>query len=335
MMKTKAVINKLLASKDPAIQLKVHLRLLGNDYKSREVQKIASIIKERSPVVSGLFNALSAQEKLFKIRKVGEGRVYKKWEGIHWVLADLADIGYPPGDQTLLTSIKLELNWLLSKKRWASKKTINNRRRFCASQEGNGLFSIISLGLAEYVWEACTTLADRLITYQWEDGGWNCDVRPEAINSSYHESAIPLRALNIFERKTNDQVARKAIDQASELFLKRQFYKRRSTNKIIDKQWTKLSYPSYWMYNILFGLKVIAECGKVKDHRCKEALKLLESKELTEGGFPAEKRNFFRNKRSRYSPVDWGEVNKKKMNEWVTIDALYILKEANRIDVEI
>lgn len=324
-----------MGSKDPAVRLKVYLRLLEYDYETNEVQKITSTIKEKSPVVSGLLNALSAQEQLYNTKRIGESRVYKKWEGIHWVLADLADIGYPPGDLTLLPSIQQELDWLLSEKRWASKKTIDGRKRFCASQEGNGLFSVISLGLAEHVWEECTILADRLITYQWEDGGWNCDVRAEAINSSYHESAIPLRALNIYEKATNDQKARKTIDQASELFLKREFYKKLNTNEIIDKKWTKLSYPPYWMYNFLFGLKIITECGKVKDSRCEDALQLLESKQLPEGGFPIERKNFVRNKRSRYSPVDWGESNRRKMNDWVTIDALYILKEANKIDIEV
>ena len=108
-----------------------------------------------------------------------------------------------------------------------------------------------------------------------------------------------------------------------------------NTNEIIDRKWTKLSYPSYWMYNFLFGLKVIAECGKVKDPRCEDALQLLESKQLPEGGFPAEQKNFVRNKTSRYSPVDWGETNRRKMNEWITIDALYILKEADKIDIEV
>jgi hypothetical protein len=334
-MKTKEVVKKLLASNDSAIQLKVYLRLLEHDYETPEIRKLTSTIKEKSPVVSGLLSALSAQEQLFKTKKIGEGRVYKKWEGIHWVLADLADIGYPPGDQALLPSIQLELNWLLSEKRWATKKTISGRKRFCASQEGNGLFSIISLGLAEQIWEECSILADRLIQYQWEDGGWNCDIKPKAINSSYHESLIPLRALNTFEKKTKDPKAKKTVDQASELFLKRKLYKKVNSNKIINRKWTKLSYPPYWMYNFLFGLKVIAECGKVKDPRCEDALQLLESKQLPEGGFSAEQKNYVRNKKSRFSPVDWGESKRKKMNEWVTIDALYILKEANKIDIEV
>ena len=31
------------------------------------------------------------------------GAVYGKWSGTHWVLADLAEMGYPPGDPELLS----------------------------------------------------------------------------------------------------------------------------------------------------------------------------------------------------------------------------------------
>ncbi|MFX0125238.1 MAG: hypothetical protein ACFFAE_16545, partial [Candidatus Hodarchaeota archaeon] len=85
-MKIRKVVNKLLASKDPAIKLKVYLRLLEHDYETSEVQKITSTIKEQSSVVSGLLNALSTQEQLFKTEQVGVSRVYKKWDGMHWIL---------------------------------------------------------------------------------------------------------------------------------------------------------------------------------------------------------------------------------------------------------
>jgi len=29
--------------------------------------------------------------------------------------------------------------------------------------------------------------------------------------------------------------------------------------------------------------------------------------------------------------VDWGGTSKKRMNEWVTVDALYVLKEFGRL----
>ncbi len=48
----------------------------------------------------------------------------------------------------------------------------------------------------------------------------------------------------------------------------------------------KLRYPCYWHYDILVGLKVMAEAGFLKDPRCREALDILVSKRLPDGGFP-------------------------------------------------
>lgn len=84
------------------------------------------------------------------------------------------------------------------------------------------------------------------------------------------------------------------------------------------------------------ALKVLAECNKVGDTRCNNALALLESKRLVDGGFPKEAKYCQSSnlEGKYYHPADWQPVNKKKMNEWVTIDALYVLKEAKRIDIE-
>ncbi len=110
------LLKSLLESKEPAVRLKTYLRLLDHDYETKEVKKIITNLKKTSPVVSDLFSFLPEDEKKPPYH------VYKKWQGIHWILADLADIGYPPGDKTLFPSRELELNWLLSKERWAKKQ---------------------------------------------------------------------------------------------------------------------------------------------------------------------------------------------------------------------
>ena len=83
----------------------------------------------------------------------------------------------------------------------------------------------------------------------------------------------------------------------------------------------------------MFGLKVIAEAGFIQDERCADALDLLESKRLPDGGFPAEGKYYRVTKKpvSGRSMVSWGGVSKKRMNEFVTADALYVLKAAGRL----
>ncbi|MFX1514168.1 MAG: hypothetical protein ACFFCQ_16445 [Promethearchaeota archaeon] len=321
----KLIVQTLLNSKEPAVQLKTYLRLFDHDYETKEVKKITKDLKQSSKAIRNLLSYLPKNESTKLMY------AYKKWQGVHWILTDLADIGYPPGDHFLIPSRNYELQWLLSEKHWGRKKTIQGRKRFCASQEGNGLYSILKLGLDD---GRANLLAERLIKYQWDDGGWNCDTKPNAVNSSYHESIIPLRALNAFVKVTNDYKGRKAVECAAKVFLKRKLYKKLRNDEIIDQNWIKLHYPPYWHYDILIGLKVLTEVGKIKDPRCNDALDLLESKKLPDGGFPADGKYYRTSGKYNFSPVNWGGTSKRELNVWVTIDALYVLKEAGRIDIE-
>lgn len=321
------VIEKLLCSDEPSVRYKVRRNVLGENPESTGIKKLRQEIK-RSPRVKKL---LSMREQ--------DGRIdihpYSKWRGAHWTLSILADIGYPVGDEELLPLRAQVYDWLFGKKHQQSIVTIEGRTRRCASQESNAVYSMLILGLAD---ERVDELVRRLIGWQWPDGGWNCDKRPEAHNSSFHESLIPLRAIALYARLKKNKDAQAAAKRAADIFLKRKMYKQRSDGKVIDYKMTKLVYPSYWHYDILSGLKVMAEAGFIKDKRCKDALDLLESKRLPDGSFPAEHR-WYRvwksgdKPRSGESMVDWGGVNKKKMNPWVTADALYVLKEAGRFSV--
>ncbi|MFW7381112.1 MAG: hypothetical protein ACOH5I_20020 [Oligoflexus sp.] len=59
----------------------------------------------------------------------------------------------------------------------------------------------------------------------------------------------------------------------------------------------------------------------------------MEEKELEKGGWAAEKKYYkvSLNNDLGHSSVDWGATGKTKMNEWVTVDALYVLKKAGRL----
>jgi hypothetical protein len=80
-------------------------------------------------------------------------------------------------------------------------------------------------------------------------------------------------------------------------------------------------------------LKVLAEAGIIGDERCVAALDLLESKRLPAGGYPAEKKYYRASPKARSgrSLVNWGGASKNHMNEFVSVDALYVLKSAGRL----
>jgi hypothetical protein len=319
---TKDLINKLLKSDEPSVRFKVLVNVLDRKVESPGIGRLQQAIKS-SPRVRLL---LSERERNGKIPR----HPYKKWYGAHWTLAMLADIGHPPGDVSLVPLREQVYEWLFSEQHEKHIKTIEGRVRRCASQEGNALWYLLTLGLAD---DRTEELADRLVRWQWPDGGWNCDKNPKAEKSSFWESLIPLRALALHGRLTGNMRSLQAAKRASEIFLKRRLCKRVRDGRIMQDDFVKLHYPCYWRYDILFGLKVMAEAGFSGDERCRDALCLLESKRLPQGGFPAEGR-YYRVSDSAAtgrSLVDWGGVSRKRMNEFVTVDALYVLKQAGRL----
>jgi hypothetical protein len=316
------IIDRLLASEEPSVRYKMRVNVLGQDPASESLRQLQSEIKA-SPRVSLLLAERNSKGRT-------PYKAYNKWYGAHWVLSCLADIGYPPGDESLIPMCDQVLENWLSETHNAKIKTIEGRVRRCASQEGNALYSVLSLGLAD---ERADELAERLVRWQWPDGGWNCDKKPPARHSSFYESLIPLRALALYARLKGSGEAQTAAGRTAEFFLCHHLYKRETNGEVINPEFTELHYPCYWRYDILFGLKVMAEAGFIHDPRCGDALDLLESKRLAGGGFPAEQKYYRVTNEcgGSCSRVSWGPTSRVKMNEFVTVDALSVLKAAGRL----
>lgn len=335
----KRIIDLLFESTEPSIQYKIRTKVIGEQKSGKEIQQLLQKIKQ-SPRVATLLND---RDKQGYVRPVNH--VYQKWMGAHWVFATLADIGYPAGEAGLFPLRDQVLSFWLKperieerafvdtppRSRFNGVPIVNGRARRCASQQGNGLWAAVTLGLVN---DRCHRLAECLIRWQWPDGGWNCDIKPVAETSSFWESLIPLRALSSYAKTTGNREAADASKRAAEIFLQRRLFQRKRDGSIMNPQFLRLHYPCYWRYDILFALKVMAEAGFINDPRCHEALDVLMSKRLPDGGWPAEERFYSTstNTSSGQDRVDWGGVNKKHMNEWITADALFVLKAAGRLD---
>jgi hypothetical protein len=316
------VINRLLASAEPSIRYRILVHVQGHDPASADLQAMQQAIKE------------SARVQTLLAERDNDGRIprhpYAKWDGAHWLLAALADLAYPAGDPSLLPLRDQVCEWLLGPGHLKGIQVINGRTRRCASQEGNALYYLLVLGLAD---ERTDELARRLVQWQWPDGGWNCDKRPEATHASFMESLIPLRGLALHAHLMGNADSRAAAERAADIFLKRRLFRRADNGNIIHSEFVQLHYPCYWHYDILFGLKVMAEAGYIGDERCREALDRLVQKQLPDGGFPAEKKYYRVTDEgpSGRSRVDWGGTSQKQLNEFVTADALMVLKAAGRL----
>jgi hypothetical protein len=255
---------------------------------------------------------------------------YAKWRGAHWVLVLLAEVDHPTGDESLVPLREQELGWLLSDEhasQWPL--MLRGRPRLHASLEGNAIWALLTLGLDD---ERLDPLARRLVDAQWPDGGWNCDRHVDAHVSSVEETLIPFRGLSLYARVRGDDAVRAVAERAAEFLLDRHLYRRLRDGRPMRDRFLKLAFPPYWHYDILFGLKAMAEAGLISDERCAEPLDLLEAKRLPDGGFPAERRHY----RGPAGPsgasnVDWGGTSVRRSNPWVTRDAEAVLAAAGRL----
>jgi hypothetical protein len=146
------------------------------------------------------------------------------------------------------------------------------------------------------------------------------------------ESILPLRALALYGSTMHNNEATEASKRAAEVFLKRRLYLKQNTGDPIKAGFTALHYPLYWHYDILHALKIMAEAGFISDERCHPAIDLLLSKQLPDGGWPAEQKYYKAADELKLGndSINWGGTSKRRMNEWVTADALFVLKSLNR-----
>ncbi len=323
-----AILERLLSSPEPSIRYQARVLVCGEEPASQALRALREEVRQ-APRTKALLSTRNAGGRI-------PWHPYAKWSGAHWTLARLAELGYPAGDESLLPLREQVLEWLLGSKHRDSIRALDGRVRRCASQEANAIFALLRLGLAD---ERCDRLAADLVEWQWPDGGWNCDKNPSADTSSFMETLIPLRALALHAAATGSKQSCQAARRAAEVFLSRRMFRRRADGSVIRPEFIKLHYPCYWHYDILFGLQVMTEAGLIGDERCGEALELLQSKRLPDGGFPAEARYWHRitaeeaaqrGRKSGHELVEWGQVSVRKCNDWVTVLALGVLRAAGR-----
>lgn len=335
--RSQSALAALLESAEPSVRWKARLGVLHEDPRSKAMRALREEVRQSARVKT----LLAHRNRRGQL--VSKRSVYDKWQGAHWILATLADLGYPDGDESLVPVREQILDCWLGREFYTEfhverkaavygKRGVpimQGRHRRCASQQGYALYFLLALGLES---ERIHDLVERLLHWRWPDGGWNCDNEPSAAKSSFIHTIHSLRGLHRYGVRFQHAQALEAAKVASEIFLSRRLYKRKSNGAVIKAEFVKLHYPLYWHYDILFGLKVMAEIGRLHDPRCEEALDLLERRQLPDGGWPADGRYYSVSQDIKMNAdyVDWGGTSASRMNPWVTADALSVLRSAGR-----
>lgn len=320
------LVARLAESDDPVLVYKAR-RLGGLPADAHEAMVLRGRIAD-SPMARALVRVLDQDVKTLQ-------HTYRKWQGPHWTLVFLALIDYPPGDESLRPLVRRVHDWLLSAHSLEPPRTVvhpgqEHRVRHCASQDGNAIWSSVRLGLDD---DRTREVVDRLIGWQWPDGGWNCDKRVEATASSFQESLIPARGLQVYGRRHGHEPALRSADRVAELVLPRRLLWRRRDGALISPRWggrpDRIHYPNQFL-DVLFALQVMVDLGRIDDRRCTDALAMLEAKRLADGGFPLEQVDTVTSDRvvSRGSYATWGPGGSSRSNPLVSLAALEVIRAA-------
>lgn len=270
-----AVIDWLLASKEPAILRLVRRQLLDEPSPDSDVRVL------EGPIIRTL---LAGQEP-----DGGFGvNVYGKWAGAHWRLVSLVELGVPAGEPRALAAAETVLNWLTGASHRQNVPVIEGLARRCGSQEGNALAVACRLGMADD--PRVRLLATSLIGWQWPDGGWNCDRRPQAHRSSFHETLPPIWGLHEYAKATGDTDAADAARRGAELLLSHRLFKSLTAGEPIHREWMTLHWPPYWHYDALQALVVLDRIGLAADPRAADAVELVRRRRQPDGRWRASAR---------------------------------------------
>lgn len=308
-----AVIDWLLASPEPAIRRLARRDLLDEPAPDDEARLL------NGPLVHALLQGQQPDGGF-------GGHPYNKWGGAHWRLVSLVELGIPAEEPRAMAAVKTALAWLTGDSHRRNVPVIEGLARRCGSQEGNALAVACRLGMADD--PRVRLLATSLIGWQWPDGGWNCDRRPDAHRSSFHETHPPIWGLHEYAVATGDTDAAAAARRAAELLLEHRLFKALSTGEPIHREWLTLHWPPYWHYDVLQGLVLIARMGLAGDPRTADALDLLRRRRQPDGRWVASSRWWKPPGGTRAAEaVDWRAD--EAGDRMVTLRALTVLRAAS------
>jgi hypothetical protein len=265
------VVDWLLDS-DPAIRWQVMRDLIG--------EADAVVARERSRVATEGWGARLLDLQAPDGHWGGASFVPRAWISTKDTLQLLRDIGIDPASERMRRAIAPVRDRCTLGKEWNDSPFFDGEVEPCI----NGRV----LAIGAYFGEPRDRLADRLLGEQLSDGGWNCDAPPSQ-RSSFNSTICVLEGLLEYEKAKGPRPDVTAARlRAHEYLLERGLFRSRSSRQIINPSWTRISFPTRWHYDILWGLDYFRRAGAAPEERMAEALDLVRAKRDGEGRWPLE-----------------------------------------------
>jgi hypothetical protein len=164
-------------------------------------------------------------------------------------------------------------------------------------------------------------LVDRLLGEQLPDGGWNCEVENGATVSSFGTTINVLEGLLEHERVTGGSAeVSEARRRGEEYMLERRLFRRKSTGEVIDPDWLKFSFPTWYFYDVLRGLEYLRDADIKPDERIAEAIEVVEGNRDADGQWPLQNVHageaHFQMDEGEGQPSRWNTLRALRVLDW-------------------
>jgi len=336
----------LLTHESPAIRYGALRDLEGASVSDSNASRVQSEIAEWAPVAS-----LLAKQNPRGYWAFPEDCYWPKWSSTVWNLILLGEVGIIPNHPSVVAGCEYLLDTAMSQdKSWPPKNQSDPESyrllwEPCVTGNMARTLTVFGYGRDSRV----RSMFEFLVETQLPDGGWNCEFGEWGVkinHSSFMSTIEPLWAFSALDRSLWPQGSKEVVERAAEFMLMHRLYKSDRTGKVIDEEWTRLHFPLFYFYDILHGLRVLADLGYGGDERVSDALQLIKQKQLADGTWPMES-TYVNALRWNYvkEPATgaWHEARREntaiipeiyhhlgkvgERNPWITLNVLRILKK--------
>jgi hypothetical protein len=103
--------------------------------------------------------------------------------------------------------------------------------------------------------------------------------------------------------------------------LERRMLRSLTSGEVIDRRWTRFSFPATWHYDVLRGLDYLRSAGVKPDERVAEAVEVVEKRRHQNGRWPLNGIHTDHNERLSFDV----ETEVGRASRWNTLRALRVL----------
>ena len=179
----------------------------------------------------------------------------------------------------------------------------------------------MALASGAYFGQSGDRIVARLLDDELADGGWNCWAPYGAKVSSFHSTICVLEGLLEWERAGGISAAVTAARRRGEEYLlERGLFRRASTGRTVDPQFTMFSFPTRWYYDVLRALDYFRTASATPDMRLADAVDLVVDRRGPDGTWPLEN--------THQGPTHFEMEDEGFPSRWNTLRALRVLRWA-------